>query len=186
MALYRSTESNQQLNYAKIRIRCRRPAICAGVGRHSGPTSGFTDGCWNGSCFLFCEAKIASISVVEEVQSFRSSCENQTGAIFRGDTANSRYSKEDEGKLFNFDIRRLNNRPPFLDLSTLESTQRFRCLLVAWVNLLAKIGELPTCRRIRQRRYDRRIELADDVLRCAFGHPNSLPRRNVKSGYSRL
>src|SRR4051794_25059375 len=44
--------------------------------------------------------------------------------------------------LFTLDVRRLDDRPPFLDFGLLERRERFRCLLVAWENLLTQIRKL--------------------------------------------
>src|SRR5215469_14620315 len=73
------------------------------------------------------------------------------------------------GALFRLDIRRLDDRPPFLDLGLLIGTKRLRRLPLALRNFKALLGEALTYSRIAQRAHGRGIELADDVLRRAPG-----------------
>src|SRR5436190_16372036 len=48
------------------------------------------------------------------------------------------------------DVRGFDQRPPFLDLGLMECAQRLGRLLLAWIYLLAKLGEPRTHRRIGQ------------------------------------
>src|SRR5262249_18521523 len=60
------------------------------------------------------------------------------------------------------DARRLDDRPPFLDLGLVEGSQPLRRLLVAWHNLITQVYKPLAGRRIGQSLHDRRVELADD------------------------
>jgi hypothetical protein len=62
-----------------------------------------------------------------------------------------------------FDARRLDNRPPSLDLGPLNGAKCHRRLLFARRNLLAQIGELDAHFWIGQGVRDGAIDLADDV-----------------------
>src|SRR6516165_1543398 len=87
---------------------------------------------------------------------------------------------------FRLDVRRLDDRPPLLQLGPLKSAEGFRSLLVARRNLLTKVSTLlPRC-RMGQGTHDSGIELDDDILGCAFGRPHAGPDRNVKSRKSGL
>ena len=62
------------------------------------------------------------------------------------------------------DVGGLDDRPPLLDLGLLQCAKRLGRLLLARENLLAKIGEPRTHRRIGQGINDRGIELGDRRL----------------------
>src|SRR5262249_2374509 len=70
---------------------------------------------------------------------------------------------------FRLDVRRLDDRPPFLDLGVLISTQRLRRLPLARRDFEPLGGEGLMYGWIAQRVQGRRVELADDVLRRAPG-----------------
>src|SRR5262245_58253020 len=89
-------------------------------------------------------------------------------------------------KLLCLDARRLDDRPPFLDLGLVEGSQPLRHLLVAWHNLITQVYKPLAGRRIGQSLHDRRVELADDPVRRAFWNPNRTPNRTVEPGQSRL
>src|SRR5712672_2420538 len=80
-----------------------------------------------------------------------------------------------------FDSRGSDNWPPLLDLCPVESSERLWRSLVAWENLLPKVGQLPSYNRIVQRLDSRRVELANNVLRRAFGSKQRVPMRKVKT-----
>ena len=52
------------------------------------------------------------------------------------------------------DPGRLNDRPPLLDLGLVVGAERLRRLLITWENLLSKISEPRTHKRIGQCTYD--------------------------------
>src|SRR5262245_4154460 len=64
---------------------------------------------------------------------------------------------------------RLDDRPPFLDLGLLISTQRLRRLPLARRDFEPLVGEGLMYGWIAQRVQGRRVELADDILRRAPG-----------------
>src|SRR5262249_34116806 len=70
---------------------------------------------------------------------------------------------------FRLDVRRLDDRPPFLDLGLLISPQRLRRLPLARRDFEPLFGEGFMYGWIAQRVQGRRVELADDVLRRAPG-----------------
>src|SRR6516162_8513195 len=82
--------------------------------------------------------------------------------------------------------RRLDNRPPFLDFSSVNGAERFRRLLLGRRNFHALIGDSPTYRRVGQCVHDSNIELGDDVPRRALGGPKRAPVREIKSWQSGL
>src|SRR6266849_1769261 len=88
--------------------------------------------------------------------------------------------------LFGFDARRLDDRPPLLDVGFLQRTEGFGCLLLARRNLILYIGEPLTHRRVCEGIHDGSIELGDDVLRRALWRKNRKPLRTVEPGQSRL
>src|SRR5262249_10572744 len=71
--------------------------------------------------------------------------------------------------LFGLDARRLDDRPPFLDLGLLVCVQRLRRLLLAREYPLTEVGEPRTHYRIRQRTHDRGIQSLDHIPRRALG-----------------
>src|SRR5205814_5304029 len=84
------------------------------------------------------------------------------------------------------DPRRLDDRPPFVDLGLLEGGQRLRRKLLARENILREIDQLLPDRWIGQRARGGTIELGDDVLRRALGRPQRVPEREVEAGQSGL
>jgi hypothetical protein len=64
-------------------------------------------------------------------------------------------------RLFAFDIRSLDDRPPFLDLGLLKRRQGFRCLLFPAGDYLARARYSRTRYRILQCFHDRRVEFAN-------------------------
>jgi hypothetical protein len=78
-------------------------------------------------------------------------------------------------------MRRLDDRPPPLDLGLVVGSQRLQSWLLAWWNLLAEISKAPAHRGSRQGIHGRGIELADDVLRRSLGYPKPVPDRDVES-----
>src|SRR5262245_843881 len=79
------------------------------------------------------------------------------------------------------DVRRLDDRPPLLDFGLLEGGQRLRRLLLARRHFEPEFGKAPTHGRIGQGLHDRRVEPVYDILRRALGHPESIPKRGVKT-----
>src|SRR5258708_35342888 len=69
-----------------------------------------------------------------------------------------------------FDVRRLDDRPPLLDFGLVKGGERLGRLPLARKDLLAKIGEARTDRRIGPTLHDRSIEPADDCHRRACTH----------------
>src|SRR5262249_56050913 len=89
-------------------------------------------------------------------------------------------------KLLCLDARRLDDRPPFLDLGLVEGSQPLRHLLVAWHNLITQVYKPLAGRGIGQSLHHRRVELADDPLRRAFWNPNPTPNPTVEPRQSPL
>src|SRR2546425_324453 len=87
-----------------------------------------------------------------------------------GDSRNGTYGIFGR-RLLALDARRLDDRPPLLDLSLLKGCKRFRRLLLAWVYLLREIGEPCAHRCIGERIDDSNVKLGDYVLRRALGCP---------------
>src|SRR6516225_7741580 len=85
-----------------------------------------------------------------------------------------------------FDVRGLDDGPPLLDLGLVKGRERVWRLLLARDNMLAKVSQPLAHRRIGQPIQDRRIELADDILRRALRSPNRIPDRRVELGQSGL
>src|SRR6266850_7933393 len=73
------------------------------------------------------------------------------------------------------DACRFDDRPPFLDLSSLKSTKGVRCLVVAGRNLLDDFGKPLAHFRAGQRIDHRGIEPGDDVLRRTLRDPQPVP-----------
>src|SRR5262252_10601706 len=67
------------------------------------------------------------------------------------------------------DVRRLDDRPPFLDFGLVISKQRLGGQLLARENILRDIGEALTHDRIGERIHDGLVELGDGVFRRALG-----------------
>src|SRR6516225_68362 len=74
-----------------------------------------------------------------------------------------------------FDAGRVDDRPPFLKLGPLKRAEGFRRLLVAWENLLPKIGKTGTHAGVRERIHYSGIELRNDGWRRSLGHPKPMP-----------
>src|SRR5712692_4652581 len=77
-------------------------------------------------------------------------------------------------------VRRLDDRPPLLDLGFLQRAEAFRRLLLASRNLLPEVGELPADRRIGQRAHGGGSELGDHVPGRPLGHEHPAPDRDVQ------
>src|SRR5262245_53128259 len=89
---------------------------------------------------------------------------------FGGEVSRHRFLKyRQRSDSFRLDVRRLDDRPPFLNLGLLISTQRLRRLLLARRDFEPLVGEGLMYGWIAQRVQGRRVELADDVLRRAPG-----------------
>src|SRR5215831_5870973 len=69
-----------------------------------------------------------------------------------------------------------------LDLGLVKGRERVWRLLLARDDMLAEVSQPLAHRRIGQPIQDRCIELADDILRRAFGGPNRIPNRGVEPG----
>src|SRR5262249_58400896 len=85
--------------------------------------------------------------------------------------------------LFSLDVRhvrRLEDGPPFFNLSLLLRGKRFRRLLLARWNVLALIGKSLLHGCISQSILHRRIESFDGLLGGSLGHPEPVPIRDVK------
>ena len=73
------------------------------------------------------------------------------------------------------DARRLDYRPPFLDLGLLQCAERFRRLLLPREYLLPKVAEPPTHVCFAECIDGRGIKLGDDALRRILRHPKTVP-----------
>src|SRR5437764_8655713 len=78
----------------------------------------------------------------------------------------------------NPDPRRLDDRPPFLDLGLVEGAEGLGPLLIARENILAEIVQARAHGRVRKRIHDRSVEFDDDLLRRGFLHPQAVPDRS--------
>src|SRR5262245_33333136 len=87
---------------------------------------------------------------------------------------------------FHFDARRLDDWPPFLNLGFVVSAERFRCLLLARINLLPEVGEPLAYGGIGKAFDNCFIEFADDVFWRAFRYPHPMPNRQVELWQSGL
>src|SRR5262249_30337664 len=82
---------------------------------------------------------------------------------------------------FSLDVRRLDNRPPLLDLGLVESAQcLWRLLLTRW-NLHAEIGDPLAHRHVCHCSNCGTIELHHDFSRRVLGCPKAVPSRDVDS-----
>src|SRR5207245_1622598 len=97
--------------------------------------------------------------------------------IRRGSAAIQRRSPNysENASLLRPDPELLDERPPLLRIGLHKRTERLGCLPLARDNVHAEIGDPGSRRRIGQRSYGRRIELADDVLRRAPGREKPGP-----------
>ena len=84
------------------------------------------------------------------------------------------------------DVRRLDDRPPLLDLGLLQGAERFRGLLVARRNLQAERRHAVAHGRIGHGVDRRGVELGDDVAGRSLRHPQSIPDRDVEPGHAGL
>src|ERR1700676_4433139 len=71
------------------------------------------------------------------------------------------------------DVRRLDDRPPFLNLGPLQAAERFRGLLVAWRNFEGGRRHGAAEGRIRHGVDRCGVELGDDVARRSLRHPQT-------------
>src|SRR5262245_52896186 len=85
------------------------------------------------------------------------------------------HKQKSAGHSLRLDVCRLDDRPPFLDLGLLISSECLRCLFVARKNLHAYFSNPPAHGRMGQRMYGGGIELADDILWGALRRPKSVP-----------
>jgi hypothetical protein len=67
------------------------------------------------------------------------------------------------GRITHLDVRRLDDRPPLLDLGALKRAERLRRLLITGENLLSDIGKLSSHARIGQCGHDGSVELGDKL-----------------------
>src|SRR5712675_477246 len=72
---------------------------------------------------------------------------------------------------FRLDVRRLDDRPPLLDLGLLLGGERLWRLVLVRPDSLAQVSEPLAYRRIGQGLHDGDMKAGDDILRCAFGRP---------------
>src|SRR5258708_35150804 len=111
-------------------------------------------------------------------------------ALTRGPPPSSRPSPLFGGRrsraLLRLDIRRLDDRPPFLDFGLVKGEQRFGGELVAGENVLGDIGEALADDRVGERIHDGLVELGGDVFRRGPGDPECVPGRGIKSPRPRL
>src|SRR5262249_59593263 len=84
------------------------------------------------------------------------------------------------------DVRRLEDRPPFLDLGLLLGGERFGRLLLARWNILALIGESLPHGCVGQSPLHRRIESCDGLLGRSRRHPEPVPKRGVEPRHPRF
>src|SRR5262245_24215061 len=89
----------------------------------------------------------------------------------------------DDLNLFRLDVRRLDDRPPLLDLSPLLCCERLGRLFLARPDFLTHVGEPLAHRWIRQGVHECGMELGDNILRRALGRPKTMPKRRVKAGH---
>ena len=64
--------------------------------------------------------------------------------------------------------------------------ERFRCLLLGWINLLPDVGEALAHGGISEAFDNGSIEFADDIFWRAFWYPHPMPDRQVKLWQSGL
>ena len=83
--------------------------------------------------------------------------------------------------LFRLEVRCLDDRPPFLDLSLLEHAERnWRLLRVPW-NFVPQFFEPLANGSIGQRFHNRAIEPRDDGFRRVLGSPKAMPDRHIET-----
>src|SRR5262245_58434370 len=78
------------------------------------------------------------------------------------------------------DVCRFEDRPPFLDLGLVVGRKRPGVLLLARRNLLAKIAKPLAHAGVGEGIDHGCIQLDDDLLRSALGHPERVPARNLE------
>src|SRR5262249_23101073 len=88
--------------------------------------------------------------------------------------------------LFPLDVRRLEDRPPFLDLGFLLGGERFGRLLLARWNVLALIGESLPHGCVGQSSLHSQIESCDGLRGRSLRHPEPVPKRGVKPRHPRF
>src|SRR5262249_61337582 len=81
---------------------------------------------------------------------------------------------------FRLDVRRLDDRPPLLDLGLLLGGERRWRLLLARQESLAQVGEPLAYRRIGQGLHKGDMKAGDDMLRCGCACPKPVPERRVQ------
>src|ERR1700719_3714722 len=82
------------------------------------------------------------------------------------------------------DIRRLDDRPPFLDFGLVIGQQSLGGQLFAREDLLRDVGEAFADGGIGKCIHDGLVELGDDVFRRVFGDPQCMPEGKIKSRQS--
>src|SRR5262245_26268914 len=88
--------------------------------------------------------------------------------------------------LFSLDVRGLDDRPPLVNFGLVKGAERLRRLLLAGKNLLPQVGKPRAHGGIGERLDDHSIELGDYVGRRALGRPQTMPKRRIERGSSRL
>src|SRR5262249_33958309 len=84
------------------------------------------------------------------------------------------------------DGRRLDQRPPFLDLGLVVGGERRGGLLLGRRNLLAEIGEALLHGGIGERMHGGLGELVHHVRRRSLRHPHAVPGRDIDAGRAGL
>src|SRR4051794_9110543 len=84
------------------------------------------------------------------------------------------------------DARRLDDRPPFLNLGPVQRAKILRRLLLAGRNFLPKLAQPRLRGRVGERLDDGGVELGDDVLGRALRRPQGKPDRAVDSRHPRF
>ena len=84
------------------------------------------------------------------------------------------------------DVRRSDDRPPFVNFRLMEDAQCLRRLLVARRDFESEILQTFADRRIGKGLHDRRVESHHDLLRGVLWNPERVPDRHVEAWHPRL
>src|SRR5439155_3364892 len=90
------------------------------------------------------------------------------------------------GHSFPFDVRRLDDWPPLLDLGLLKGAKGLWCLLRAREDFIPQFAEPLAHRRVGQSLHGSGVELGDHRLWRALRRPEAVPEGEVESRQPRL
>src|ERR1700744_4526818 len=85
-----------------------------------------------------------------------------------------------------FNVLRLDDRPPFVDLRLMESAQRLRIQSVARWQDVPEGGQFLLHGGIGKGFRNRGIEFRDDLPRRSLGGPKPVPKREIELGHAGL